>query len=157
MRIRRLRQPPMRPGRLEDRDRFIDLLDDPGLGLVALGHVVEVEPADPGRYLERTISQTLSVGHRSLERCIGPAEVADLRHRLAGFDGKDRTERRAIGQQGRGAAEQVRRGRHIASGEGTPTGRGQALGGTYPERHAVVIERTELREVPPRLLEVVAE
>ena len=57
----------------------------------------------------------------------------------------------------RGAPEEVRRRRHVAAGERAPPGRGEAPRAVLADRASVVVERAELREVRPGLLEVVAE
>ena len=63
----------------------------------------------------------------------------------------------SLGQQGRRAAEQRRRGRDVAAGERAPAGRGEAPGAVLADRAAPLVERAELGEVRPGLLEVVAE
>ena len=60
-------------------------------------------------------------------------------------------------QQSRRAPQQVGRSGHVTAYERTSTGRCQTAGGVDPERHAMLIERAELGQVPMGLFEMVAE
>ena len=60
-------------------------------------------------------------------------------------------------EEGRGAAEQVARGRRVATPEGPPAGRRELGRGARRDRPTLVVERPELRAIANGLLEVIAE
>ena len=63
-----------------------------------------------------------------------------------------------VGGQERGrAAEERRRGRDVAARERASARRGEPPGAVLTDRAAPFVERAELREIRPGLLEVVAE
>ena len=63
----------------------------------------------------------------------------------------------STGQQCRGPSEQSRGGRDVAACERAPARRREAARPVLADRAAAIVERPELGEVRPRLLEVVAE
>ena len=92
-----------------------------------------------------------------IEDLVGLRELADLQVRLARRDEQSRSLGVSLAEETSGAVEEVRRGREVAAGQRTSSGRCEARRGARTERDRVVVQRPELAPIAVRLLEVVPE
>ena len=89
------REPGLVAGGLEDRDRVLDLADHLGLGLRALGQVVEVDETESRGGLDGRIAKRRRLGAGGLQGRVRLGQQPGLGHRLAGLDQEERARRGA--------------------------------------------------------------
>ena len=114
------------------------------------------EPGELGFGAQPAVASLRGRFCRSDERFIRVIEGAELGQGLAEVH-QERRPLRAILEDGRGTAQEVGGGRHVAAGERATPSRRKPLRRPDPDPTAVVVERPELQEVAVCLLEVVAQ
>src|SRR5205814_729394 len=123
----------------------------------ALAQVLDEQSNDRGVLTQHLIPTGIGCRDRLVQRAVGLVELALLPERL-GEIGQEAEPPWVVGRvESHGPPQEIRRGRHVAPGERPPTRGRQPRGAANAELEAVLVERPELREVPVRLLEVVAE
>ncbi len=140
----------------EDRGRRLDFLLD-RVGAPSLGARPQTNEQADERRARRVGGGDAGPADRLLEhdRCL--LEAARQEKRLAVLGQESESLGVLGGQEPGRTSQEVRGGRHVAACKRAPAGRGQPARPVLPDRAAAVVERAELGEIRPRLLEVVAE